>query len=289
MHQTAVFRRALGAFGLATLLGLTGCASGLQSRFADSLAQSIQNADDIETLRAGIPAYLVLLDAMLALEPENSALLTAAARLNTSYAGAFVGDTERARRLTDKALNYARRDLCPADPRACGQTEESFTDFAAGLESFSSSDVPRIMTLASAWAQWIRLRSSDWQAIAQLPKIEALLLRAATLDETYQFGQAHLYLGILRSLRPPALGGNPEQGRQHFERALELSNRQNLQIQVAYAQFYARTTFDRALHDRLLQEALDRPAQVPGLTLSNHLAQQQARQLLAESAAYFQE
>ena len=47
--------------------------------------------------------------------------------------------------------------------------------------------------------------------------------------------------------------------------------------------------FDRELHDRLCNEVLNASPDVPGLTLSNVLAQQEAQNLLATSAEYFME
>ncbi len=109
------------------------------------------------------------------------------------------------------------------------------------------------------------------------------------IEETYAEGQPHLYLGATNTLLPANLGGNPEQGRKHFERALELSQEKNLLVKVEFARRYARLVFDRRLHDRLLQETLNADPEVPGLTLSNVMAQQQAQSLLDTSEDYFSE
>ena len=47
--------------------------------------------------------------------------------------------------------------------------------------------------------------------------------------------------------------------------------------------------FDRELHDRLLKEVLAADPHVPGMTLSNVLAQREAAELLASSHDYFLE
>ena len=86
---------------------------------------------------------------------------------------------------------------------------------------------------------------------------------------------------------PPGLGGKPEIGRAHFERAIELSNAQNLLAKVFFAESYARLVFDRELHDRLLNEVLASETRVAGLTLMNTVAQQQARELLGSADEYF--
>ncbi len=57
--------------------------------------------------------------------------------------------------------------------------------------------------------------------------------------------------------------------------------------QVQFARYYARLVFDRPLHDRLLKEVVAADAAQPGFTLSNTLAQEQARKLLADADTFF--
>ena len=58
-------------------------------------------------------------------------------------------------------------------------------------------------------------------------------------------------------------------------------------VKVFMADQYARLVFNQALYDRLLQEVIDANPVAPGYTLSNTLAQERARELLAESNEYF--
>ena len=111
--------------------------------------------------------------------------------------------------------------------------------------------------------------------------------RVLQLEEGHMQGGAHLYLGVLSILLPPALGGRPDAARHHFERAIELSDGRNLMVKVMYARHYARMLFDRPLHDRLLQEVLAADPHRPGYVLINTMAQQQARKLLQTAPEYF--
>ena len=104
--------------------------------------------------------------------------------------------------------------------------------------------------------------------------------------EAFQ-GGPHLYLGVMESLVPPAMGGKPEVAKQHFEQAILLSNGQNLMAKVAFAKYYARLMFDRELHDKLLHEVEQANPQVPGYVLINTIAQQQATELLKDADEYF--
>ena len=165
--------------------------------------------------------------------------------------------------------------------------ERPYDDFAAAISTLKVGDVPVLFASGAAWAGWIQANSSDWNAIASLAKVNAVMAKVVELDEGYDHGEAHLYLGVIATLLPPALGGKPEEGRVHFERAIELSAGHDLMAKVEYARRYARITYDRPLHDRLLNEVLAADPVAPGLTLSNMLAKRQARELLASADSYF--
>jgi hypothetical protein len=141
--------------------------------------------------------------------------------------------------------------------------------------------------LAGAWAGYLQSNSEDWGAIADLPKIQALLERVVALDPGRDSGQAWTYLGVINSLRPEAIGGKPAEGRRDFEKAIELSGGRNLYAKTLFAEFYARLMFDQELHDRLLNEVLAADPVAPGFTLMNVLAQERAKKLLESGKDYF--
>ncbi len=142
---------------------------------------------------------------------------------------------------------------------------------------------------ASAWATWVKANSEDWVAIADKARVEAMMLHVTSLDPEYQRGSAYLYLGVLATLLPEALGGKPEEGRAFFERSIKLSDGRDLMAKTLLARDYARLVFDRELHDRLCREVIEADPVVEGLTLSNTLAQEEAQFLLDDSEDYFGE
>ena len=275
---------------LLMLSALAGCASfatSATSRFADNLSATILNQDDPETVEAGMPAYLLLVDSLIEGDPKNENLLLSGSKLYGAYAAAFIKDAERTKRFARTARDYSDRALCVHSAQLCNLLERPYDDFAAAIGSLKAGDVPLLYASGAAWAGWIQANSSDWNAIASLAKVKAMMARVVELDETYDHGEAHLYLGVIATLLPAALGGRPEEGRIHFERAIELSQGHDLMAKVEYARRYARITYDRPLHDRLLREVLDADVAAPGLTLSNVLAKRQARELLASADSYF--
>ena len=110
--------------------------------------------------------------------------------------------------------------------------------------------------------------------------------RVIELDENHENGGPHLYMGGMETLLPSSMGGKPEEGRVHFEKAIEI-NDAYLMTKVIYAQQYARLMFDQELHNRLLNEVLLAEPVVEGMTLTNLIAQERAKDLLASSKDYF--
>lgn len=257
------------------------------NQFADNLTTAILNEDDPGTVRDGVPAYLLLIDGMLQSDPENSDALLAAAKLYGAYAGGFVDSPERAQRLANRAYEYAHRALCLREKELCAGLDKPFDAYTAALDASNSKDVATIYGFAAAWAGRIQVNSSDWNAIADLPKLQSLLLRVASIDPHYDDGGAYLYLGVINSIRPASLGGKPDEGKAYFDKALELSAGRNQMVRVLYAQFYARLVFDQALHDKLLNEVLTADPHAPRLTLINSLAKLKAKALLDSGKDFF--
>lgn len=275
---------------LLLIILVSGCSFFISSAALDmteNLSQTILNSNDLETVEAGAPAYLLMLDSLLEGNPDDESLLRAAANIYTAYADVFVKNEDRAKKMTDKSLGYALRAACVHNSSFCSFRSTSYEDFLHQLSKSRHRDVPTLFTLGSSWAAWIRSHRNDWNAVAEIARVEAIMQRVVEIDERYQDGAAHVYLGILASFLPPALGGRLDVGRQHFERALEISGHKNLMTKVVYARQYARMAYDRDLHDRLLNEVLGAEPNIPGYVLTNTLAQQKAKELLDSADEYF--
>ena len=270
----------------AVAFAATACTSLIGGKAADTLAAAILNQDDPALVESGVPAYLLLLDGLISQSPDSAALLSAGAQLFALYGSRFA-PPERAATLTAKARRYGERAMCLAHDPACRWQGAEYSRFVAELDAVTERDIGPLYSYAVSWLSHLDATSEDWTAVAELPWVEAVLERVVALDEGYENGAVHGYLGILNALRPPALGGRPEVAREHFERAIELSQGRDLSIKVEYARRYGRLVFDQELHDRLLTEVLNAPVDAPLYTLFNVLAKQEAQSLLATSKEYF--
>ncbi len=272
------------------LLLHAGCASlvsNAANRFADHLSAAVTNQNDPETVRDGAPAYMLLLDSLLEGNPDDPALLAAAASLYASYGAVFTNEPDRASRLTQRARHDAEKALCISYPRSCDWNGATYEAYEATLTHLKNKHGDVVYAYSVAWLAYIRAHSDDWKALARLPHLQALLHRYLEIGDGTRVSTVYTYLGILVTLRPPALGGEPEKGKQYFERAIAISHGTDLSAKVEYARGYARSLYDRALHDQLLNEVLAADPNVPGYTLTNVLAQQDAVKLLASADDHF--
>ena len=270
---------------LLNLLG--GCVSYVGGLAADTLSAGVLNQDDPAVVESGLPAYLLLIDGLISENPQQAGVMSAGAELFALYGSRFVTDPERSAAMTAKARRYGEQSICLVHAPACDWDGMGYDEFVAELETIGRRQVQYLYAYAASWLSHLDATSSDWSAIGELPWVQAAMERVLALDETHDNGGIHVYLGILYSLRPPALGGRLDLAQEHFNRSIALSEGRDLSAKVEYARRYARMLFDRELHDRLLAEVLESPVEEPGRTLFNVLAQQDAVGLLATSGDYF--
>ena len=269
-----------------------GCATRFRSAVAGSLVKDVAAATarqkDAMLVADAVPTFILLLEGLLESDPNNRKLLTSASQIYVSY-GALIeaSDPTRAKEHYAKAKNYGHRALAQEKGVGAllGRPYAEFTGLFALLEE---NDVATVFWAASGWGAWIAASLDSMAALAEMPKVVALMEWVLKIDETLEFGSPHVFLGMYHAALPPALGGNPEKSLLHFDRALAISRNKSLMVYVMKAKYYARQVFDRELYVTLLNDALARP--VDGeqrLILQNTAAKKQARKLLQETDEFF--
>ncbi len=263
------------------LVGLGGCASLMVEPLLEPLTLSLEQETDIELLVDGSPTLLLMINGFITSDPENPELLRAGTRAFSAYAILLdeTGKLERARLASEKARRYGFQ-LLSLNREFKENVKQPLAVFKQSLSSFGKADAADLFWGGQAWALWIKMQGGSPAALVDLPKVEEIMLRVVELDESTYFGSAHLVLGSIYCSLSPMLGGKPEVGRRHFERSLVLSQRQYWPAQVAFADTYARQTFNRELFEDLLKEILSRPLVENEMVTANRLAQKKAAELL---------
>ena len=122
------------------------------------------------------------------------------------------------------------------------------------------------------------------EAMAELPRVVAMMKRVLALDEAFYYGGAHSFMGILESSKPRMAGGDLNLARDHFLKAIDLGEGKFLMTNVYYANYYAKKAFDRELYLSTLEDVLKTPADIiPELTLLNSVAHTKAQKMIGEA------
>lgn len=278
------------ALVLATSLLMGGCAAiigKVTDGFSNNLSSAFLNQDDPDTVRAGMPAYMLLIDSFVQGEKPTASNLSAAANLYASYGAVFVDSDQRASRLTRHARRHASEAMCLSYEDACSWDSRNYDEFVHSLQGIGEKQAEYLYVYGFAMLAYLRAHSSDMQTLAELPKAEALLRRYLEIAGDSATSSAHTYMGIMLTLRPPSLGGKPEEAREHFEKAIAMTGGRDLSVKVEYAKGYAKLLYEQELHDRLVDEVLTADPYQDGLTLMNVLAQEEALILRQEASDYF--
>lgn len=265
---------------------------------ADTLAEGASvytSDDDPELVRDALPFNLKTIETLLVSAPDHRALLLSACSTFTMYAAGFIEadaevaeweqfDYEAAEAHRARARNmYVRaRDYClrRAEVDRPGITERLRLEPEAAVDVFDVDDVELLYWLGGSWGLAIAIGLDQPALAADLPAVRALLDRALALDEDYNRGALHAAFITLESV-PEILGGSPERAREHFRRAVELSDGLDASVYVSLATGVAVSEQNRDRFESLLDAALAiDPDEDESLRLMNLVAQRRARLLL---------
>jgi hypothetical protein len=251
--------------------------------------EAFNEESDTELAKEALGSNLKLIEALIKGDPENEKLLMYAAQGFDAYALAFVEDdsVERARPLYLRARDYGLKILMGNSAFKAG-FDGDFEAFQKGVASLRKRDVPAAFWTAFGWGSYINISRTDPQALADLPKVEALMEFVRKNDSTYYHGGAFLFFGTIEGSMPGVLGGNPEKAKQYFERCLAINGGKFLMTQVFYAKTYAVQMQDQGLFESLLKKVIDAPSDIlPAAKFPNAVAKKKAEKLLARTNELF--
>jgi len=286
-------RTTVVALSMGCLLTLTGCvrtiAVSTVSGLVDDGFSAFTEESDLAFAQQALPGNMKLLEVMLKSDPTNTRLLRLASEGYSSYALAFLEDTDktRAREFYERGKEFAFRIL-REDKDFARAIDGTLEDWKSVLATKGQSDVPAVFWAAFGWGSAIYLNLTSPDAIGDLPKAEALMEFVARQDSAYYFGGADVFLGTLYGSKPKLFGGDPVKARAHFERALRINRGEFLMTYVYYARSVAVQTQDEAMFDELLMKVVQaRPDLLPGARLANEVAKKKAESLLNRKQEMF--
>jgi hypothetical protein len=264
---------------------------------------SIDSEQDVELAQQASLGFLKMLEGFYLQNPKDPKVLVLLTRAYASYAFGFTENDilankgsnqaaydkamKRANLFYTRAKDYGLKMLSLNSSFAKAQ-EGNLDQYNAALKTFSKLSIEKLFWAGFAWGNFLDFNKDSIEAIADAPRIEALMQRVLELDETYYYGGPHLFLGAFYGSRPKMLGGDPDKAKLHFEKAIEITQGKYLMAQVAEAQYYAVQVQDMELYQKLLQGVLSADAAaLPEQRLSNELAKIRAKILLDKKSLFF--
>jgi hypothetical protein len=285
--------RVTALLALACALVLNGCihtiAVSTMGGIIDEGFSAFTEESDLDFAERAFPGNLKLLEVMLKNDPDNLQMLRLASQGYSSYALAFLEDKDpaRARMFYERGKEFGMRML-RMDPELVKAVEGTVDELKTVLATRGEADVPAVFWTAFGWGSAIYLSMTDPDALADLPKAEAMMEFVARTDSTFYYGGADLFLGTLDGTRPKILGGNPVRSVQHFERALSVNRGKFLLTYVYYARSVAVQTQNQGLFEGLLEKVDNASLDIlPEFRLANALAKRKAQSLRAKESELF--
>jgi predicted anti-sigma-YlaC factor YlaD len=293
---------------LALILAASGCS--LQRMALDQTAGILKKAMpaferdwDYDLVAAALPGNIKVIEGFLQAGPDNRDLLLLVSQSYTSY-GLVVLEDEweraeedtpqsaklamRTREMYMRGHRYAMRLLEQRHPGISAAFKKNLEELEPHLARCSAEDVPGLFWSGMPLATAINMSRDDVAMIAYVPKAKALVARALELEEGYYHAGGHMIFGGLYGSMGQMLGGDPKKSQQHFDKALKLTKRKFLLVQVMYAKTLAVQNQDQKTFDALLKEVLEAKLEIfPAQKLANVAAKRRARRLLAKKDELF--
>lgn len=276
---------------------------------ADALSQSggaaanvLVSDNDPELVRDALPFMLKALEVILADNPEHPGLLQTTGQLATMYAFAFINLPasmlpaqeyekqermyKRSKKMYVRGMDYLKRAMAVLYPDFKGiEEKENYKDIIA---SFKKENIDTIYWCAMAWLGAMSADAFDLE-LASTRKIPIeMAFKVYQLDPQYGQGAIdELLISIYASL-PADMGGNEKKAREHFDKAMELSNGKSVSACVTLASTISVANQDLEEFEMLLNKALAvNPDHKPENRLVIILNQRKAAWLLENKENFF--
>ena len=255
--------------------------------------------EDPDLIREAIPFSLKTLEMLLESSPHHRGILLSAAKGFTTYAYLLQEEADRleeqdrsraqllrarTKRLYLRGREYALRGLALDYP----QFEVLLRrDRASALAKTTGKDAAFLYWAGVSWGGALSAGSNDLALVSEAPLFASLVRRVVDVHEQYDAGAAHEFLISYEAGRP---GGSATLAREHFRRALALTDTPRASLFVALAEGFSIKEQNLDEFKELLASALAvDPDREPKRRLVNVVAQRRARWLLARIPELFLE
>ncbi len=274
------------------VLTLSGCvklALKCAPSFIPNLSQVFFEECDTDLAKQSLPASLKIMEGLLKNDPENKQILLALCTGFTGYAMLFVEDKnpDKASALYLRARQYGLKALGRKAPFS-KHIKLNKDDIQDRLNSIKKSDIETLFWTTMAWNVWVNLNLDKPAALGQIATAKACLKRVLEINPEYFHGAPLILMGTTLAAMPGPLGGDKQQAKKYFEKALQVSNHKFFLAHYYFARYYAVSSQDKELFLKLIKEvdqtSPDEPADA---CLINAVMKEKTKYLLERSDDLF--
>ncbi len=239
---------------------------------------------DLQLAEESMASQLKLLEILMKNDPMNRDLLLFATQGFGAYSFLFLEENapDRARAFYERGRDFGLKYLAKVTGADLLTSPNAEADDRALLR-LKRNHVPILFWTAYCWGGYCNLSRNNPDAIAQLPKVEKMMLRVNELFPGYFYSNADVFLGAYYGSKPKMFGGDLDKAKFYFDRAMKVSDGKFLMGIVLYAKYYAVPAQDKEFCRVLLERVLEFPAQdFPEQRLSNEAAKKAAAKMMED-------
>ncbi len=276
----------------------TSVSNAAVSTIEDMLALGFSH-DDVPIVKSLLEADLILVETLSRNSPDNMKLLAITSKLYGYYSFGFIVVDEyedidpkdrkdrrlRSRKLYWRGINYGMQAL--KTNKKFKKALEKNVPFKEALKYLSEKDLPAAYATALNMG-FILISNLDIQKVLALASdYKDLTKWLIETDDTFEYGTAHVLLGVYYAIMPAAGGGGPEKARAEFEKSIMIEPDFFL-TRFFYARYYPTLVLEEEVFDQELQYIFNTP---PGKLNSaralNEIAIIKAKSIQSNREFYF--
>ena len=255
-------------------------------------AAFIMNDDDPKFVADALPLALKAYEGLIEKYPKHVGLKLVATTGFTSYSYAFIhfnadmeNDVDERKRLYIRARNmYVRaRDygLAGLELRYPNFRKNLAKNPDSTLAKTKVADCDLLYWTGMAWMGAFTCDKFNMKLALTVPQAKALLFRVAELNPDYGNGAIDEFLITFYGSMPASMGGDVSKAKEHFERALKLSNGKSYSAYINYVLAVSVAQQNEKEFDELLQAASEiKIDDVPTMKLLRILQLEKVRYLI---------
>lgn len=280
-----------------------GCTRLVVDRLVPAIGQVnavAASKTDLEFMGKALPASILNLEGLLALDPDNLELIRLVAGSKCGYAVGWIEDQDptRASRYYLEGQNLALDGLYKGS-RSYRRAIDAGSSKSDAIATIKDPDmVPLLFELGTCGGAWLALNVKDPIALFNVPFVLGAMKKIIELDPNYFYGSAYMFLGAYYARTPAMAGGGLAKGKEYFQKAFTISKHKMLMTHYWYAKAYATTLRDlkdpdsgltgRQIFDKMIKTIENADANTADdLALANAVAKRKAKNLKAERKSIF--